>query len=368
MRSSKIRQLPTFYRFAASSEHLSPSINLCGNWIATTAVAINEMQIPFHHRVTDDCPRFLAKSTIADDDQGMGSNNSAHTQAIPPKSKLLWYKIGSVLGQGGFGITYLARDPNLDENVAIKEYLPSAFASRDIEGQVKPLTPDHEGDYRWGLERFIDEGRTLARFDHPGIVRVLSVFEENSTAYLVMRYEKGESMSAILKRERTIAEPQLRQIMGEIMEGLEQVHEAGFIHRDIKPANIYIRENGSAVLLDFGAARQALGIQTQTLTTLVSPGYAPFEQYYSNGTAQGPWTDIYALGATAYRSITGKAPLPAVDRSQMLINGRTRYFSNYVGNWCCRLFTRLSARGRQGARVSRHGTTSINRPVARNSR
>lgn len=263
---------------------------------------------------------------MADDDQLMGTEHSAHTQAVPPASKLLWYEIQSVLGQGGFGITYLARDPNLDQDVAIKEYLPSAFAARASDGQVKPLTPEHEDDYRWGLERFIDEGRTLARFDHPGIVRVLSVFEENSTAYLVMRYEKGEAMSAILKRERTIAEPQLLRIMHEIMDGLAQVHEAGFIHRDIKPANIYIRENGSAVLLDFGAARQAMGVQTQTLTTLVSPGYAPFEQYYSNGTAQGPWTDIYALGATAYRSITGKAPLPAVDRSQQILNGELDNF------------------------------------------
>lgn len=251
----------------------------------------------------------------------MGTGDSTHTQAIPSASNLLWYEIQSVLGQGGFGITYLARDPNLDQDVAIKEYLPAGFAARDGDGQVKPLTPSHEEDYRWGLERFIDEGHTLARFDHPGIVRILSVFKQNGTAYLVMRYEKGEAMSAILKREGTIAEPRLMQILQEIMDGLAEVHEAGFIHRDIKPANIYIRENGSAVLLDFGAARQALGIQTQTLTTLVSPGYAPFEQYYSNGTAQGPWTDIYALGATAYRSSTGKAPLPAVDRSQRILNG-----------------------------------------------
>ncbi len=251
----------------------------------------------------------------------MESSRSTHTLAIAPASKLLWYEIRSVLGQGGFGITYLARDTNLDQDVAVKEYLPSSFASRDSDGRIKALTPEHEADYDWGLERFIDEGRTLARFDHPGIVRVLSVFEENSTAYLVMRYEKGEPMSAVLQRQGTIAEGPLKRIVIEILEGLKQVHDAGFIHRDIKPANIYLRENGSAVLIDFGAARQALGIQTQTLTTIVSPGYAPFEQYYSDGTAQGPWTDIYALGATAYRAISGKAPLAAVDRSQRILAG-----------------------------------------------
>ncbi len=251
----------------------------------------------------------------------MEPSRSTHTLAIAPASKLLWYEIRSVLGQGGFGITYLARDTNLDQDVAVKEYLPSSFASRDSDGRIKALTPEHEADYDWGLERFIDEGRTLARFDHPGIVRVLSVFEENSTAYLVMRYEKGEPMSAVLQRQGTIAEGPLKRIVIEILEGLKQVHDAGFIHRDIKPANIYLRENGSAVLIDFGAARQALGIQTQTLTTIVSPGYAPFEQYYSDGTAQGPWTDIYALGATAYRAISGKAPLAAVDRSQRILAG-----------------------------------------------
>ncbi len=251
----------------------------------------------------------------------MEPSRSTHTLAIAPASKLLWYEIRSVLGQGGFGITYLARDTNLDQDVAVKEYLPSSFASRDSDGRIKALTPEHEADYDWGLERFIDEGRTLARFDHPGIVLVLSVFEENSTAYLVMRYEKGEPMSAVLQRQGTIAEGPLKRIVIEILEGLKQVHDAGFIHRDIKPANIYLRENGSAVLIDFGAARQALGIQTQTLTTIVSPGYAPFEQYYSDGTAQGPWTDIYALGATAYRAISGKAPLAAVDRSQRILAG-----------------------------------------------
>jgi serine/threonine protein kinase len=247
--------------------------------------------------------------------------DTTHPQALPAGFKLLWYEIRSLLGQGGFGITYLAQDPNLDQLVAIKEYLPSAFAVRGGDGGVIPSAPDAEQDFRWGLQRFIDEGRTLARFDHPGIVRVHSVFEQNGTAYLVMRYEQGEPMSALLEREKFLPEDRLKRILLEVIDGLEQVHEGGFIHRDIKPANIYLRENGSAVLIDFGAARQALGMHTQTLTTIVSPGYAPFEQYYSDGTPQGPWTDIYALGATAYRAVAGRAPLAAVDRSKGILNG-----------------------------------------------
>jgi len=246
-------------------------------------------------------------------------NESTHTQTLGVGDRVLWYEIESILGQGGFGITYRAHDTNLDVQVAIKEYLPTMFATRGADGLIAPTSADQKADYEWGLARFIDEGRTLARFDHPGIVRVYSVFESNGTAYLVMRYEHGEALDSILKREHTLPESRLRGILFDIMGGLVPVHEAGFIHRDIKPANIYIREDGSAVLIDFGSARQALGVQTQTLTTLVSPGYAPFEQYSSDGAQQGPWTDIYALGATAYRAMTGRSPKTAVDRSRALL-------------------------------------------------
>lgn len=244
---------------------------------------------------------------------------AANSQVLAIGARVLWYEIEAILGQGGFGITYRAHDRNLDRTVAIKEYLPAMFATRGADGIIAPTGSDQKADYEWGLARFIDEGRTLARFDHPGIVRVFSVFEANGTAYLVMRFEEGAPLDSLLKRTLTLPEPQLRKILSDVMDGLTPVHEAGFIHRDIKPANIYIREDGSAVLIDFGSARQALGIQTQTLTTLVSPGYAPFEQYSSDGAQQGPWTDIYALGATAYRAMTGRAPVTAVDRSRALL-------------------------------------------------
>ncbi len=242
-------------------------------------------------------------------------------QALPEGTQLLWYRIERVLGQGGFGITYLAHDSNLDSQVAIKEYLPGALAVRGSDLTVLPSSVAVASDFAWGLERFLDEGKTLAKFDHPGIVRVLSVFEQNGTAYLVMRYESGSPLNAVLERDGSLSGTRLRAILVNIVDGLEQVHAAGFIHRDIKPANIFIRSDDSAVLLDFGAARLALGAHSQSLTAIVSPGYAPFEQYFSDSTGQGPWTDIYALGATAYRAIGGVAPMPAVDRSKTLLAG-----------------------------------------------
>jgi len=246
-------------------------------------------------------------------------HHPANAQALPVGHRILWYEVEGILGQGGFGITYRARDCNLDQTVALKEYLPTMFAGRGADGVIVPTSAESKADFEWGLARFIDEGRTLARFDHPGIVRVASVFEANGTAYLVMRYEHGEPLDGILKRCGTLPEDRLKRILFDVMDGLTVVHEAGYIHRDIKPANIYVRGDESALLIDFGSARQALGVQTQTLTTLVSPGYAPFEQYYSDGALQGPWTDVYALGATAYRAMTGRAPIPAVDRSRTLM-------------------------------------------------
>jgi len=243
-----------------------------------------------------------------------------HRNSLQPGYKLHWYQIIKILGQGGFGITYLAHDTNLDQQVAIKEYLPTDLAVREDNVSVHPVSEDHSESYQWGLERFISEARTLAKFKHHNIVRVLSVFTENNTAYMVMEYEHGEPMDALLKNRKTIEEEKLKSILMPMLDGLEAVHKAGFIHRDIKPPNIYIRTDGSPVLLDFGSARQSLGIQTHTLTTMVSPGYAPFEQYTSKSDKQGPWTDIYGLGATLYRAVTGIGPTDAMDRSEALLH------------------------------------------------
>jgi serine/threonine protein kinase len=243
-----------------------------------------------------------------------------HRNSLQPGYKLHWYHIIKILGQGGFGITYLAHDTNLDQQVAIKEYLPTDLAVRENDISVHPVSEGHRESYEWGLEKFISEARTLAKFKHHNIVRVLSVFTENNTAYMVMEYEHGEPMDALLKNKKTIEEGKLKSILMPMLDGLEQIHKEGFIHRDIKPPNIYIRMDGSPVLLDFGSARQSLGIQTQTLTTMVSPGYAPFEQYTSKSDKQGPWTDIYGLGATLYRAVTGIGPTDAMDRSEALLH------------------------------------------------
>jgi len=248
--------------------------------------------------------------------------DSAFPDALPSQHRLHWYVLERVLGQGGFGITYLARDTNLDQAVAIKEYLPVDVATRRADATVRPRSDDQAERYRWGLDRFIQEARTLARFDHPNIVRVLSVFEQNGTAYMVMRFEEGENFAALLDRKRTLAEKDLMRVLLPVLDGLQLVHDAGFIHRDIKPDNIHIRADGTPVLLDFGSARHSLG-HARTVTILVAPGYAPFEQYYSSGEDQGPWTDIYSLGATCYRAVSGAAPMDAIARSKGIL-GSTR--------------------------------------------
>lgn len=242
-----------------------------------------------------------------------------HRNSLRPGYKLHWYTIHEVLGQGGFGITYLAHDTNLDQPVAIKEYLPLEMAVREDNSSVHPVSGERGEQFRWGLDRFISEAQTLAQFKHPNIVRVFTVFTENNTAYMIMEYERGQGLHEILKQRSTLPETELTQVLMPILDGLELVHDRGFIHRDIKPANIFVRSDGSPVLLDFGSARQSLGEATHTLTTLVSPGFAPFEQYTGKSDKQGPWTDIYGLGATFYRSVTGRAPADAMNRSEALL-------------------------------------------------
>lgn len=241
-----------------------------------------------------------------------------HRNALQSTHELFWYRIERVLGQGAFGITYLAHDINLDRKVAIKEYLPAQLCMRDSNQTVQPLSPEHADDFKFGLERFITEARTLTKFEHPNLIRVFNVFEANNTAYMVMNYETGESLQNIAKHKKSFSEEELRHIMLPLMNGLQKMHSTGFIHRDIKPGNIFIRSDNSPVLLDFGSARQTRQANPQTLTNFVSPGYAPIEQYASKSDKQGPWTDIYGLGATIYKLITGTAPINAIDRSETI--------------------------------------------------
>ncbi|MEO5366390.1 MAG: serine/threonine-protein kinase, partial [Magnetococcus sp. WYHC-3] len=240
----------------------------------------------------------------------------ASGDALPLGHELMWYRIEKVLGQGGFGITYKALDGRLDTHVAIKEYLPSQIAARGPDRRVHAKNPDQEAAFVHGRDRFLDEARTLAKFKHSSLVRVATFFEENNTAYMAMEYEEGESLAAILRRKGTLEEKELLEIMVPLLHGIRVLHQAKYIHRDIKPDNIFVRvKDGTPVLLDFGSARKTVEGGDGSLTAMLTPGYAPMEQYFEEANRQGPWTDVYSLGAVMYRCITGRKPLGAPQRS-----------------------------------------------------
>ena len=243
-----------------------------------------------------------------------------HFHALPTGYKLNEYRLERILGSGGFGITYYAWDENLNKPVAIKEYLPSDFAVRTDGTSVRPKSDGDAGDYQWGLARFLDEARALARFDHPHLNQVHRFFEAHGTAYLVLDYIDGETLAQMLSREGKLSEAPLRRLLGELLSGLEEVHSAGYVHRDVKPGNIMFRADGSTVLLDFGAARQAIGAKSKSVTSVLTPGYAPIEQYDQKADDVGAWTDIYALGMVAYRCVSGigeSGLIDAVTRSRL---------------------------------------------------
>jgi len=227
-----------------------------------------------------------------------------------------------VLGIGGFGITYKAYDNTLERTVAVKEYLPSNLAVRTLDQiTVAPKSEGDGTDYQYGLKRFLDEARTLAKFMEPNIVRVITFLEAHGTAYFVMDYEDGECLDALLKSEISLPATKICDLAVPLMKGLRTVHANNYLHRDIKPLNIFLRRTGSPVLLDFGAARQAFNSQARTMTGMVTPGYAPFEQYLNDGT-QGPWTDVYAMGATLYHCAMGVAPEISTERIAALHAGK----------------------------------------------
>lgn len=239
-----------------------------------------------------------------------------HHGALPKGYRLQEYRIERVLGFGGFGITYLAIDTNLDKTVAIKEYLPNDLALRADGAAVVPKATECREDFQWGLDRFLDEARALARFRHPNLVPVHRFFEANGSAYVVMEYEAGERLTEILRRtSQSVPEDEALALLDGLLDGLAAVHRGGYLHRDIKPGNIIVRADGTPVLIDFGAARQALGQRSQAVTSIVTPGYAPLEQYTTSG-HQGPWTDIYAAGAVAHQIVTGAPPPEATARAR----------------------------------------------------
>ena len=223
------------------------------------------------------------------------------------------YQVVSVLGQGGFGITYRARDGQLGREVAIKEYLPLALAVRQDGTTVMPRSTAATEDFAWGRDRFVAEGRTLASLQNaPGIVRVFDFLEANGTAYIVMHLVQGETLESRLRRSGVLKAAEVERILWPLLDGLEQVHDAGFLHRDIKPANILLDPAGNPTLIDFGASRAAIAGRSVALTAIFTPGYAAAEQMTS--AKQGPWTDIYGLSATLYHAIAGRVPASAFDR------------------------------------------------------
>ena len=237
-----------------------------------------------------------------------------YRHALPTGMRIGECRIEAVLGAGGFGITYLAVDENLGTRVAVKEYLPVDLAVRAPDMSVQARSSGSDATFAWGLERFRDEAQMLARFDHPNIVRVLRYLEANHTAYMVMQYVDGESLRDRLVRRGRLPEDEVTALLAALLDGLALVHRAGVLHRDIKPANIYVRADGSPVLLDFGAARQAMGERSHSMTTVLTPPYAPFEQY-GKTLPQGPWTDIYAVAAVLYETLSGgHKPPDATDR------------------------------------------------------
>jgi serine/threonine protein kinase len=237
-----------------------------------------------------------------------------NVQALPLGSELGGYRLDTVIGHGGFGITYRAFDTQLAKMVAIKEYLPVEFAVRGKDGRVTPRGARFADDFAWGRDRFLDEARALARFRHPHIVPVMRFLAANGTAYMVMEFEDGRSVAELLREPgRRLPPDDVRRLAQGLVSGLRAVHAQGFLHRDIKPSNIIIRRDGVPILIDFGAARQAIGGRTRTLTSVLTPQYAAIEQYAVDG-KQGPWTDIYSASAVLHHAIAGEPPPEAASR------------------------------------------------------
>ena len=233
------------------------------------------------------------------------------------------YIVGKVLGFGGFGVTYIGWDGRLEQKVAIKEYLPGEFSTR-MPGQstVTVFNGDKEEQFRDGMEKFVDEAKRLARFQNEtGIVKIFDSFYENETAYIIMEYLDGETLTERLSREKTIPEDEAIDMIMPVMNSLQVVHNEGILHRDIAPDNIFLTKDGEVKLIDFGASRFATTSHSRSLTVIIKPGYSPEEQYRSRGD-QGPYTDVYAVAATLYKMITGKTPPDAMERRASVENKR----------------------------------------------
>lgn len=264
-------------------------------------------------------------------------------QPLPPGFQLDSYRIDRQLSLGGFSIVYLAYDAE-ETPVAIKEYLPNALALRS-EGIVPVVSEEHQAAFRHGMKCFFEEGRSLAHLNHPNVVRVLNFFRANDTVYMVMQYERGRTLQEHIQKHRgEIKESFVRSVFSRLLNGLREVHTQKLLHLDIKPANIYLRNDGTPVLLDFGAARQALENDAPTLKPMYTPGFAAPEQYEAPDQL-GPWTDIYAIGASIYTALGAAVPPAANARlvKDELVPAEKRWSGKYsqqlleTVDWCMKL-------------------------------
>ena len=265
-------------------------------------------------------------------------------QPLPEGHLLQSYRILRVLAHGGFSIVYLAHDEN-EVPVAIKEYLPSTLALRTGAGAVPVVPEAHAAAFRYGLKCFFEEGKALASLQHPNVVRVLNFFRANETVYLVMRYERGRTLQEHLHaRQGVLRENWIRSAFATLLNGLREVHSNKLLHLDIKPGNIYLRGDGTPLLIDFGAARQMLAGEAPALPPMYTPGFASPE-HHADREKLGPWSDIYSVGASLYACLTGEAPPSAEERmekdrfvpSRRAAGGRfSRELLDTV-DWCLRM-------------------------------
>jgi serine/threonine protein kinase len=236
-------------------------------------------------------------------------------RALPQGYRLQNYRIDRAISRGGFSIVYRAVDDN-GQVVAIKEYLPSGLVLRTDGSRVHASSIENLDSFRFGMKCFFDEGKSLASINHPNVVRVLNFFRANETVYMVMKYERGRTLQQYIQgNQGLLPEGLIRHVFSRLLTGLREVHSRRLLHLDIKPANIYIRTDGSPVLLDFGAARQVLTTRGSKVTPMYTPGFAAPEQYREGDSDRlGPWTDLYGVGASLFACFAAFAPQAADSR------------------------------------------------------
>ncbi|WP_245541912.1 serine/threonine protein kinase [Uliginosibacterium gangwonense] len=260
----------------------------------------------------------MTNSATQADIAPLHAHTTPHTpNALPIGARMGEFEIVGLIGEGGFGIVYLAYDHSLHRQVALKEYIPVSLAGRNPDGSVSVRTPEYEEAFAAGRSSFVNEARLLAQFDHPALVKVFRFWQANGTAYMVMPYYVGKTLRQVMQERPTLDETWIKRFLSPVLDALEVIHRENCFHRDISPDNIIVLPNDRPVLLDFGAARRVISglTQTQSLTVFVKHSYAPVEQYGEvPNLNQGAWTDIYTLGVMLYFMITRKLPPPSVSR------------------------------------------------------